>query len=108
MADVPNLSAQLPMTATNIQGAKFVGHTPDGARKVEIEGKANLVFSVAQQESAGDDTVSHQSGAGPSGKVTQLFATHGYCHQESYQNHDTILLTCYCIVKVVQELDKHG
>jgi pimeloyl-ACP methyl ester carboxylesterase len=108
MADVPRSNAQVPMTATNIQGAKFVAHAPDGARKVEIEGKAVLVFSVGQQESAGDDTVSHWSGAGPSGKVKQLFATHGYRHQESYKHHDTILLTCYCIVKIVQELDKHG
>jgi hypothetical protein len=55
---------------------------------VEIEGKMVLTFSVEQQESAGDDTVSHQSGSGPQGKVKQLFATHGYRHQESYKNHD--------------------
>jgi pimeloyl-ACP methyl ester carboxylesterase len=100
--------AQVPLTPANIRGAKYLGHTPDGARKVEIEGKTVLVFSVEQQESDGDDTVSHGSGAGPSGKIKQLFATRGYRHQESYKQHDTILLTCYCIVKVVQELAKHG
>jgi glycine cleavage system protein P-like pyridoxal-binding family len=85
-----------------------LAHEPNGARKIILEGKANLIFSVEPQESAGDDTVSLQSGAGPAGKVKQLFATRGYRHQESYKHHDTILLTCYCIVKVVQELDKHG
>jgi pimeloyl-ACP methyl ester carboxylesterase len=101
-------SAQCPVTPANIRGAKYLGHTPDGARKVEIEGKTVLTFSVEQQDSAGDDTVSHRSGIGPSGKVKQLFATRGYRHQESYKHYDTILLTCYCIVKVVQEMAKHG
>jgi pimeloyl-ACP methyl ester carboxylesterase len=101
-------SAKVPVTPANIQGARYLGHEPNGARKLRLEGKADLVFSVEPQESAGDDTVSLQSGAGPAGKVKQLFATRGYRHQESYKHHDTILLTCYCIVKVVQELDKHG
>jgi len=108
MAHASPSSAQLPVTPANIRGAKYRGHTPDGARKVEIEGKTILIFSVEQQDSAGDDTVSHRSGIGPSGKVKQLFATQGYRHQESYKHHDTILLTCYCIVKVVQEMAKHG
>jgi len=67
-----------------------------------------LTFSVEQQESTGDDTVPDQSGAGPKGKVKALFATHGYRHQESYKHRDSILLTCYCIVKAVQELGKNG
>jgi hypothetical protein len=75
---------------------------------VEIEGKTSLLFSVEKQDSAGDDTVAHPSGDGPSMKVKQLFATRGYRHQESYKHHDTILLTCYCIVKVVQEMAQHG
>jgi hypothetical protein len=101
-------SPTIPITAANIRAAKYQTHGPDGARKVEMEGRRVLTFSVEQQESAGDDTVSQQSGAGPSGKVKQLFATHGYRHQESYRNHDAILLTCYCIVKVVQEIGKNG
>lgn len=100
--------ARTPVTAANIKAAKYIAHGSDGARKVAIEDKMVLTFSVEQQESAGDDTVSHQSGAGPHGKIKQLFATHGYRHQESYKHHDTILLTCYCIVKVVQELGKNG
>jgi hypothetical protein len=108
IANASREHAQIPVTAANIQGAKYLAHTADGARKVEIEGKTTLLFSVEQQESAGDDTVSHRSGIGPSGKIRQLFATQGYRHQESYTHHDTILLTCYCIVKVVQEMGKHG
>jgi pimeloyl-ACP methyl ester carboxylesterase len=101
-------NAAFPVTAANIRNARCLTHGPDGTRKVEIEGKMVLTFSVEKQESAGDDTVSDQSGSGPQGKVRQLFATHGYRHQESYKNHDTILLTCYCIVKAVQELGKNG
>lgn len=108
VAQASGSSVQLPMTATNIQGARYLAHAPDGTRKVEIEGKAILAFSVARQDSVGDDTVSQGSGAGPGGKVRQLFATRGYRHQESFKGHDSILLTCYCIVKVVQELNKHG
>ncbi|MGJ7913904.1 lipase family alpha/beta hydrolase [Massilia sp. LXY-6] len=100
--------AAAPVTPANIQGARYLAHEPNGARKLSLEGKADLIFSVEPQDSAGDDTVSLHSGAGPAGKVKQLFATRGYRHQESYKHHDTILLTCYCIVKVVQELDKHG
>jgi pimeloyl-ACP methyl ester carboxylesterase len=108
VAHEPGSSPTIPITASNIRAAKYQTHGPDGARKVEVEGRRGLTFSVDQPESAGDDTVSQQSGAGPSGKVKQLFATHGYSHQESYRNHDAILLTCYCIVKVVQEIGKNG
>jgi pimeloyl-ACP methyl ester carboxylesterase len=108
VAHEPSSSATIPVTAANIRAAKCVAQGPDGVRKVAIEDKIILTFSVEQQESAGDDTVSHQSGAGPSGKIKQLFATHGYRHQESYKNRDTILLTCYCIAKIAQEIGKNG
>jgi hypothetical protein len=108
VAHQPSSSAAIPVTAANIKGASYLAHAPDGARKVALEGKLVLDFSVEAQEAAGDDTVSFQSGAGPAGKVKQLFATHGYRHQESYKQHDTLLLTCYCIVKLVQEVGKHG
>ena len=98
----------VPVTPANIQRARYLVHEPDGARTVEVEGKFTLTFSVARQESAGDDTVAHQSGSGPGSKIRQLFATRGYGHQESYKRRDAILLTCYCIVKIVQELGKHG
>jgi pimeloyl-ACP methyl ester carboxylesterase len=108
VAHQPSNSAAIPVTAANIKGASYLAHAPDGARQVALEGKRVLTFSVEAQEAAGDDTVSFQSGAGPAGKVKQLFATHGYRHQESYKHHDTLLLTCYCIVKLVQEIGKHG
>jgi pimeloyl-ACP methyl ester carboxylesterase len=101
-------NATIPVTAANIRGAKYLAHGPEGSRQVEIEGKKVLTFSIEQQEANGDDTVSHQSGAAPGSKIKQLFATRGYRHQESYKHRDTLLLTCYCIVKVVQELDKNG
>jgi pimeloyl-ACP methyl ester carboxylesterase len=108
VAQQPSSSAAIPVTAANIKDAKYLAHAPDGARRIELEGKLMLTFSVEAQEAAGDDTVSFQSGAAPGGKVKQLFATHGYRHQESYKHHDTLLLTCYCIVKLVQELGQHG
>jgi pimeloyl-ACP methyl ester carboxylesterase len=108
VAHQPSNSAAIPVTAANIKGASYLAHAPDGARQVALEGKLVLTFSVEAQEAAGDDTVSFQSGAGPAGKVKQLFATHGYRHQESYKHHDTLLLTCYCVVKLVQEIGKHG
>ena len=108
VAQASGAGTSVPVTAANIRSAKCLTHDPDGSRKVEIEGKMVLTFSVEQQESTGDDTVSDLSGAGPKGKVKALFATRGYRHQESYKHHDSILLTCYCIVKAVQELGKNG
>jgi hypothetical protein len=108
VAHESSATTAIPVTAANISAAKCVAQGADGVRKVAIEDRIVLTFAVEQQESAGDDTVSQQSGAGPSGKVRQLFATHGYRHQESYKNHDTILLTCYCIAKIAQELGKNG
>jgi pimeloyl-ACP methyl ester carboxylesterase len=99
---------KIPVTAANIKAAKSVLQESNGVRQVKIEDRMTLSFSVEPQESAGDDTVSQASGAAPNGKIKQLFATRGYRHQESYKHRDTILLTCYCIVKVVQELGKNG
>jgi pimeloyl-ACP methyl ester carboxylesterase len=101
-------SANVPMTATNIRDAQYLAHDPYGARTVEVEGKCRLTFTVEPQESMGDDTVPHQSAIAPTGKLKQLFATRGYKHQESYMKSDTLLLTHYCIVKLVQETEKHG
>ncbi len=108
VAHEPPANTNTPMTAANIKNAKSLVHEPDGARTVEVEGKFVLTFAVEPQESSGDDTVSHHSGEGPVGKIKQLFATRGYRHQESYKNRDSILLTHYCIVKIVQEMEKNG
>lgn len=96
------------LTTTNIREARYLVHEPGGMRTVEIEGKSILSFAIEPQESRGDDTVPHQSAAGPQGKIRQLFPTRGYRHQDSYKQADALLLTRYCIVKLVQELDKNG
>jgi pimeloyl-ACP methyl ester carboxylesterase len=108
VAREPQAPASQPLTAGNIRTARYMVHEPDGARTVEIEGRFILTFSVEPQESRGDDTVPRQSAAGPEGKIRQLFVTRGYRHQESYMQPDTLLLTRYCIVKIVQEMAKNG
>lgn len=100
--------AQLALTARNIREARYLQHANTGARTVEVEGKGILDFEVEPQESRGDDTVPYQSGSGPGTKIKKLFATHGYRHQESYNDRSTVLLTRYCIVKIVQELHKNA
>lgn len=105
---VARLPAGLSATAANIRNARFMAHEPDGARTVEVDGKRILSFAVEPQDAQGDDTVSQQSGAAPAGKVRQLFATRGVRHQDSYRHRDALLLTHYCIVKIVQELTQHG
>jgi hypothetical protein len=51
------------------------------------------------------NTVPHQSGAGPAGKVQQLFETRGYDHQHCY-NEDMLMLTLRLIVRIVQGLPR--
>lgn len=90
------------LTAGNIAGAKFLGHTSGGQRRVLVEGKTELHFEPEPQEAHGDGTVPRHSGAGPAGKVKQAFATRGYDHQGSYKNDDMLMLTLHLIVKIVQ------
>jgi pimeloyl-ACP methyl ester carboxylesterase len=97
------LNVGIALTTTSIQQAKLLEHAHDGARKVKVDGKATLHFAPAQQDERGDDTVPQQSGAGPAGKVRQLFATRGYGHKGSFKSADMLLLTQYLIVKIVQE-----
>jgi pimeloyl-ACP methyl ester carboxylesterase len=108
VARQPAGTTGVALTTGNIRGAKYLVHEPDGARTVEIEQKYILTFHIEPQESRGDDTVPHQSGAGPSAKIKQIFPTNGYRHQESYKDRNMILLTRYFIVKIVQELHKNG
>jgi pimeloyl-ACP methyl ester carboxylesterase len=108
VAHEPPVATDAPLTASNIQDARFLANDPDGARTVEVEGKFVMTFAVEPQESAGDDTVPHQSAAGPGGKIKLLFATRGYRHQESYKHWSTLVLTRYCIVKLVQEIAKNA
>jgi pimeloyl-ACP methyl ester carboxylesterase len=91
------------VTAANIDAGRFLGHTAFGQRRVLLEGKADLLFELEEQDARGDGTVPHQSGTGPSGKVKQVFATQGYDHQGSYKHPDMLMLTLRLVVKIVQE-----
>jgi hypothetical protein len=93
----------LAVTAANIGAARFLGYGPAGKRRVRVEGKAELLFEVEEQDTRGDGTVPYQSGTGPNGKVKQVFATRGYDHQKSFKNQDMLMLTLRLIVKIVQE-----
>lgn len=90
------------VTAANVGAAGFLGHTALGQRRVRMEGKAELLFALEQQDARGDGTVPQQSGTGPRGKVRQIFATQGYDHQGSYKHPDMLMLTLRLIVKIVQ------
>jgi hypothetical protein len=63
-----------------------------------------MTFKPEPGDTRGDGTVPCQSGAGPAGKVRQLFETRGYDHQGSYNNHDMLMLTLHLIVKIAQEV----
>ncbi|WP_020652095.1 esterase/lipase family protein [Massilia niastensis] len=91
------------LTAANIATARFLGHSPDGQRRVLVGGKTELHFRPEPQDAHGDGTVPHQSGAGPAGKVKQLFAARGVDHQNAYKHEDIIMLTLRLVVKIVQE-----
>jgi pimeloyl-ACP methyl ester carboxylesterase len=94
-----------PLTAANIAGAGLIEQAVDGARTVEVEKRHRLTFAPEPQDAAGDDTVPHQSGAGPATKVSQVFPTRGYRHQSSFQDHNILLLSRFCIVKIVQKME---
>ena len=73
-------------------------------RRVLVEGKTELRFALDHQDARGDGTVPHQSGAGPAGKIKQMFATEGYDHQGSFNNKHMLLLTLRLVTKIVQEI----
>jgi len=91
-------------TESNIKAAARTGYGPGGGRRVRVEGRTDLYFVPARQDVAGDGTVPHQSGAGPRGKVSQLFDVRGFDHQGAYNNDATLMLTQHLIVKLVQKL----
>lgn len=92
------------LTPANLTAARYIGQTSTGQRRVLVEGKTELRFSPELQDAWGDGTVPRQSGAAPSGKVKQVFATKGYDHQAAYNNDDTLMLTLRLISKIVQEI----
>ncbi|NNG25450.1 hypothetical protein HGB41_20910 [Massilia sp. ML15P13] len=92
------------LTPANLTAARYIGQSETGQRRVLVEGKTELRFAPDQQDARGDGTVPHQSGAGPGGKVKQVFATAGYNHQGSYNNEHMLMLTLRLITKIVQEI----
>ena len=91
-------------TESNVRGAATADYTPTGGRRVRVEGRTDLNFVPARQDVAGDDTVPHQSGAGPRGKVSQLFDIRGFDHQGAFNSDAILMLTQHLIVKLVQKL----
>lgn len=98
------IAATPALTAANLAGAQYIGQTFRGQRRVLVEGKTELHFEPEPQDARGDGTVPHQSGAGPTGKVKQVFVTGGYDHQGSYINDSMLMLTLRLIAKIVQEM----
>jgi pimeloyl-ACP methyl ester carboxylesterase len=92
------------LTPANLTAARYIGESNTGQRRVLIEEKTELRFAPDLQDARGDGTIPHQSGAGPAGKVKQVFATEGYDHQESYNNEHMLMLTLRLITKIVQEI----
>lgn len=90
------------LTPNNLRQARLLRREPNGNREVEVEGCYSLQFRPWLQDAPGDDTVPAQSGAGPSGRVGQLFRPSGFSHQQSYQHRDVLLLTQYLIAKIAQ------
>ncbi len=91
-------------TESNIKSAAWTGYGASGGRRVRVEKRNDLHFVPARQDVAGDGTVPHQSGAGPRGKVSQLFDVRGIDHQGAYNNDAILMLTQHLIVKLVQKL----
>jgi len=91
-------------TESNVRRGVETGYGATGGRRVRVEGRTDLHFVPARQDVAGDGTVPHQSGAGPRGKVGQLFDVRGFDHQGAFNNDAILLLTQHLIVKLVQKL----
>jgi pimeloyl-ACP methyl ester carboxylesterase len=91
-------------TESNLRGATRSGYSSAGGRRVRVEERTDLYFVPARQDVAGDGTVPHQSGAGPRGKVKQLFDVRGIDHQGAFNNDAILMLTQHLIVKLVQKL----
>jgi pimeloyl-ACP methyl ester carboxylesterase len=93
------------LTPANVSAGKLSLHDPEGGRLVEVDHDCAVLFKPDPPDARGDRTVPHQSGAGPAGKVQQLFETRGYDHQHCY-NEDMLMLTLRLIVRIVQGLPR--
>jgi hypothetical protein len=94
----------LVLTASNLKKAKFLNHSPDGSRDVQVEGRFRLHFQTWRQDEDGDDTVPRQSGGGAGQFIDRIFPTQGYSHQDSFRDEAILLLTQRLIVQIVQGL----
>lgn len=90
------------LTPANIRRASLAGHQRGVGRIVQLAPDCRMLFKPEPPDSRGDRTVPVQSGAGPAGKVQQLFRTHGYDHQGAYNNDDMLMLTLRLVVRIVQ------
>lgn len=91
-------------TEANLRDAAPNGYGSSGGRLVKVEDRTDLHFLPARQDVAGDGTVPQQSGAGPGGKVHQIFELTGFDHQAAYNDEAVLLLTYHLIAKLVQKL----
>jgi pimeloyl-ACP methyl ester carboxylesterase len=91
-------------TDANLRGAALAGYRETLGRRVKVEDRTVLEFVPAAQDATGDGTVPSQSGAGPQGKVRQLFEIAGLDHQDAFNDEAAQLLTQHLVVKLVQEL----
>ncbi|XZW58922.1 esterase/lipase family protein [Acinetobacter baumannii] len=77
----------------------------NGIRYISLVSGNLGVFSISNQNAAGDGTVPHQSGSAPLKQpgVKQVFKMEGFDHQGSYNNTLVRRSVLYSIVKIIKE-----
>lgn len=77
----------------------------NGIRYISLVSGNLGVFSISNQNAAGDGTVPHQSGCAPlkQSGVKQVFKMTGFDHQGSYNNLQVRRSVLYSIVKIIRE-----
>ncbi|MFS2139556.1 esterase/lipase family protein [Duganella sp. Dugasp56] len=98
------LSPPSGFSVGKLNAARPHSYAVGGGRNIEVEKGVIVGFQPAVQDTAGDGTVPAQSGAGPEGKVRQIFRTQGYSHQDGYGNPEMLSLTQHLIVKLMQKV----
>lgn len=97
-----NIVTEAPPRGTFTHG-RLVRLCDDGFREIEEGSGEKVWFRHSEQDAAGDGTVPHHSGAGPSPHIKKAFSTAGYDHQGSYSNESMLFLTLQLIARIVQE-----
>lgn len=77
----------------------------NGIRYIALVSGNLGIFSISNQDAAGDGTVPHQSGSAPlkQSGVKQVFKMAGFDHQGSYNNAQVKRSVLYSIVKIIKE-----